>query len=172
MTKKLKILFVPIDAIGHVSAAIGMAEVLIASGHKVIFAINEQWRGRLDKYGIEVVLLTQDDRPSDVDPAKRWADLFVGGGVIKSGTPLEIKINLRTKLVPYFIEEIKQLDIKVDQLLKDIKPNVVVLDQGFALPSVILSGIPWVLVCSFNPLMFIDDERTAPGGSGIVFIDI
>ena len=166
MSKKLKILFIPIDAIGHVMAAIGQAEVLIDSGHTVLFAINEQWKGRLANYGIEEVLLSQEDRPSDEDPAKRWSKLFAGGGAMKQGTPLETTINIRTKLMPIFSEDGKRLDKKVEQLLKDIKPDVVVMDQVMAVPSVSLSGIPWVLVCSFNPLMFLDDERTPPSGSG------
>ena len=168
MTKKLKILFIPIDAIGHVNAAIGMAQVLIGSGHRVIFAINDQWRGRLLNYGIEEVLLSQEDRDPDEDPAKRWADLFFSGGAIKSCTPLETTINIRTKLMPYFCEETKKLDLEVELLIKTIAPDVMVLDQVLTIPSVVLSGIPWVLVCSFNPLMFIEDEKTPPWGSGIV----
>ena len=166
MAKKLKILFLPIDAIGHVNAAIGQAEVLIDRGHTVIFAINEQWRGKLAKYGIEEVLLTQDDRPSDEDPAKRWSELFAGGGAIKSGSPLETAININTKIIPYFVEEIKKFDANMSQLFKEIKPDVLVMDQVLTIPSALFSGIPWVLVCSFNPLYFIDDERTPPWGSG------
>ena len=167
MSKTLKILFVPIDSIGHMSAAIGMAEVLIASGHTAVFAVNDLWRGRLAEYGIEEVLLTHHKRRTEEDPAKHWADLFFGGGAIKSGAPVETIINIRTKLTPTFAELLIKLDIKVDELLKDIKPDVVVLDQAVNIPSVLLSGIPWVLVCSFNPLFMIENEKTPPSGSGI-----
>ena len=68
MSKKLNILFVPADATGHVMAAIGIAQVLIEAGHKVTFVINQQWKGRLEKYGIRELLVTIDERAADRDP--------------------------------------------------------------------------------------------------------
>ena len=47
----MNILFIPLDAVGHVNSAIGMAQVLAQSGHKAIFAITDQWRGKLERYG-------------------------------------------------------------------------------------------------------------------------
>ncbi|CAG2171973.1 unnamed protein product, partial [Oppiella nova] len=116
--KQIRVLFVPIDAIGHVNSAIGIAQVLLDAGHQCLFAINIQWKGRLTKYGIDEVLIAQDDRPTDVDPAQHWADLFVNGGGIKDTTPLETAINIRTKLMAQFTEETKGLDVIVDGLLK------------------------------------------------------
>ncbi|CAG2118709.1 unnamed protein product [Medioppia subpectinata] len=62
MHQNSTILFVPIDAVGHVNSSIGIAEVLIQAGHRVVFVVNEQWRGRLTKYGIEEVLITEEGR--------------------------------------------------------------------------------------------------------------
>ncbi|CAG2179402.1 unnamed protein product, partial [Oppiella nova] len=167
MAQKLKVLFVPIDAIGHVNSAIGIAQVLLDAGHQCLFAINIQWKGRLTKYGIEEVLIAQDDRPTDVDPAQHWADLFVNGGGIKDTTPLETAININIKLIAQFNEMTKDLDVIVDGLLKDIQPDVVIVDQHRCIPALELSGIPWVATCSFNPLVFIPDERTPPNMSGL-----
>ncbi|XP_054152577.1 uncharacterized protein LOC128951353 [Oppia nitens] len=167
MSHKLRVLFVPIDAVGHVNAAIGIAQVLLDAGHEVIFVINVQWKGRLEPYGIQEVLVTQRDRSADDDPAKYWADLFVGGNGTIRLTPLETTINIRTKLMPIFIEETKKLDKILDELLPKLKPNVIILDQVLNIPSIVLSGIPWILTCSFNPLFFLEDERTPPSNSGL-----
>ncbi|CAG2114558.1 unnamed protein product, partial [Medioppia subpectinata] len=58
----LTVLFVPIDAVGHVNASVGIAEVLIQAGHQVVFVVSDQWRGRLTKYGIQEILLTEAGR--------------------------------------------------------------------------------------------------------------
>ncbi|CAG2182429.1 unnamed protein product, partial [Oppiella nova] len=61
----------------------------------------------------------------------------------------------------------KDLDVIVDGLLSDIRPDVVIVDQARCIPALVLSGIPWVATCSFNPLFFIPDERTPPELSGL-----
>ena len=54
----------------------------------------------------------------------------------------------------------------VEKVIEEVKPDVMVCDQLLTVPSVEKSGIPWVLVCSCNPLIGIKDERTPPGNSG------
>ncbi|CAG2183043.1 unnamed protein product, partial [Oppiella nova] len=44
---------------------------------------------------------------------------------------------------------------------------VVIVDQVRCIPALELSGIPWVATCSFNPLVFLPDERTPPYMSGL-----
>ncbi|XP_054152579.1 NDP-glycosyltransferase YjiC-like [Oppia nitens] len=164
--QSLRVLFAPIDAVGHVNAAIGIAQVLLNAGHEVMFVINVQWKGRLEPYGIQEVLIAQDERSADVDPAKHWADLFISDG-LKQWTPLEKLVNIRTKLGPSFVKKNIDLDKALDDILPNIKPDVIILDQVMCLPSVVLSDIPWILTCSFNPLSFLNDDRTPPGGSGL-----
>ncbi len=166
MGKSLKILFIPIDCVGHVNACTGIAQVLKERGHRIIFAIFESWSGELVKYGFEEELITLKSRDPDEDPAKYWADRFVNGGAIQSFTPLEKAVNIQTKMLQIFIEDTKSLDLIASKLIERIKPDVIVLDQVNCMPSVETSGIPWVKSCSFNPLMFIDDERTPPASSG------
>ena len=77
--RKLKVLFIPFSEVGHVSGAIGMAQVLVDSGHEVVFFITDQWRGKIEKYGIEEVLypVNEDNNAKeigDMDPAQYWAE--------------------------------------------------------------------------------------------------
>jgi UDP:flavonoid glycosyltransferase YjiC (YdhE family) len=166
MNKSLKILFIPIDAIGHVNACIGIAEVLKEKGHKIIFAINESWNGKLVKYGFEEELLKESERDSNEDPAKHWANIFISGGTFMPLTALEKAVNIKKNLYPIFIKQNISSDVIFEEIIERFKPDVIILDQVFCIASVINSGIPWVLSCSFNPLMFIDDNRTPPPHSG------
>ncbi|CAG2104457.1 unnamed protein product [Medioppia subpectinata] len=160
MDHNLTVLFVPIDAVGHVNACVGIAEVLIQAGHRVVFVVSDQWRGRLTKYGIQEILLTEEGRDGSVDPGREWAERFVSDGVIKKGaTALDNMINVMQNTMPYLFERQVLLDKKLESLLPTIKPDVMFLDQLIELPSVLKSKIPWVLVNSCNPLYhFYSDE--------------
>ncbi|CAG2166276.1 unnamed protein product [Oppiella nova] len=167
MHTKLTALFVPIDAVGHVNAAIGQAEVLILAGHRVVFAVSDQWRGRLTKYGIEEVLLHYDTYDNDKDPAREWADRLQENGVIKKdSTAIDNLINMMN-LMPYMIENAKILDTLLEGLIPKIKPDVILVDHGLELTSVVKSGIPWVLVNSCNPLVHFDYPELPPPLSGL-----
>lgn len=50
--EKLTILFCPMDSAGHLNPLIGFGQLLV-SKHKVIFAVNNQSKGHLIKYGFE-----------------------------------------------------------------------------------------------------------------------
>jgi UDP:flavonoid glycosyltransferase YjiC (YdhE family) len=167
MNESLKILFIPIDGIGHVNACIGIAEVLKERGHRIIFAINESWNGKLVKYGFEEELLKESERDPNEDPAKYWANFFIKGGSFTSLTTLEKAVNIKKNLYPIFVKQNISSDVIFEEIIERLKPDVIVLDQVFCIASVINSGIPWVLSCSFNPLMIVDDDRTPPPQSGM-----
>ncbi|CAG2112157.1 unnamed protein product [Medioppia subpectinata] len=59
----LRVLFVPIFNVGHMNPSIGIAEHMIAAGHRVLFTVNEHWLGRLNPYGIEEVVLADYEVP-------------------------------------------------------------------------------------------------------------
>src|SRR5882672_3585165 len=99
---KLTILFAPLDMFGHINTCIGIAEPLLARGHRVVFGITEAWRGKLAKYGFEEVFYTKEElnsidkdnphkvrvnifesladswRGNSLDGYKRFADIFLG----------------------------------------------------------------------------------------------
>ena len=76
-------------------------------------------------------------------------------------------------MIPPFIQEVKDLDPYLDNLLKSLKPDVIVVDHVLCIPAIELSGIPWVYSCSFQPLMGfqmksdIDDNVLPPYSSGM-----
>ncbi len=165
MDRKLTILFSSLDCIGHVNACISIAEVLKESGHRIIFAMNQSWSGKLAEYGFEEELFSQSDRDPNKDPAKYWADIFVDSKATTT-TPLEKTIFWRTTIFSHLINEIKILDPILREIIDRVKPDVIIIDHYFYISSIVDSSIPWVLSCSMNPLWLIDDERTPPTGSG------
>ena len=168
MSQKL-CLFFPIDAVGHVNAGIGIAQVLISAGYRVIFLISQSWQGKLLKYNIEEYVLptAQDQVLSGSDAAQHWVDLMKKSNAFTGLSPLERMINVRKNLFKYEILRLKELDQTLAELVRDLKPDVILTDQFVTIPAIVNSGIPWIFWCSPNPLVFIDDELTPPGCSGL-----
>lgn len=59
------ILFSPMDSHGHVNSCIGVGQVLLARGHRVVFAIDAAWKGKLAKYGFEEELIDIGDNTDE-----------------------------------------------------------------------------------------------------------
>jgi UDP:flavonoid glycosyltransferase YjiC (YdhE family) len=70
MPERLTILFAPLDAVGHVNACIGIAEVLRDRGHRIVFAISDNWRQKLKIYGFEEELIELSEKATVEDPTK------------------------------------------------------------------------------------------------------
>ncbi|CAG2121577.1 unnamed protein product, partial [Medioppia subpectinata] len=51
MVQKLTILFAPVESVGHVNPCIGLGEVLLSRGHKVVFAVDQSFAGKLSPFG-------------------------------------------------------------------------------------------------------------------------
>ncbi|CAG2167328.1 unnamed protein product [Oppiella nova] len=167
--RSLNVLFIPMDGTGHVNACLGIAEQLIESGHKVSFLMNNQWRGKLSaKYGItEITHESVSGRQTGGDPALEWALVFQESGMISSNGSLEKMLAWYTKLLPLFMKYSDVINERIESTIESLKPDVIFMDQVICLPAVERAGIPWVWICSFNPLFLIDDERTPPKGSGL-----
>jgi UDP:flavonoid glycosyltransferase YjiC (YdhE family) len=171
MHQKLTILFAPIDAVGHVNACIGIAEVLKERGHKIVFAISDMWSGKLTKYGFEEEITLFKENKTTEDPAKYWADFVKKTGFFGSIPPIE-KITNMSGFVEV-INEIKNSNSRMKEIVDRVKPDVILIDGFIYMPSLMNSGIPWVWSMSCNPLAIdyaIDDERIPPSCLGLTLI--
>ena len=55
------ILFSPMDAHGLMNSFIRVGQVLLARGHRVVFAVDATWKDKLVKYGFEEELIYISD---------------------------------------------------------------------------------------------------------------
>ena len=168
MQRKLKVLFIPVNGVGHVNACTGIAQVLIDNGHEVIFFISDQWTDNLSRYGIKEIRHAEpvENDLGDQDASAFWAQKVKEIGLINDKSPLEKMINFGKNCYDMNMTRNKFIDKLLDKLLPELKPDLIVVDHVFPLTAVEISGIPWVLVCSMNPLYILEDDRTPPNGSG------
>jgi hypothetical protein len=169
MPERLTILFAPVDAVGHVYACIGIAQVLRDRGHRIVFAISDNWREKLKIYGFEEELIEHSKKVTVEDPAKFWAQLFRKAGMFGPSSPLEKIKSLLSIGVKETIQNYKTSDPIMKEIVCRIKPDIILIDSILWIPSLMNSGIPWVWSISCNPLFIdnaMDDKRLPPSNSG------
>ncbi|CAG2169519.1 unnamed protein product [Oppiella nova] len=155
MSKNITVLFAPIHYVGAVNSSIGMAEVLRDGGHRCIFAVNSDWRARLESMGFEVRVMgeegdTSGDKPV-MDSMDRNAESAKGHGILDPKTPLEKALIVINSLTEDIRNE-ERKDPYLRAIIQSVRPDVIISDHMVAVPAIITSGIPWVYSWSNSPL--------------------
>lgn len=170
--KQLTFLVAPICAVGHVNACVGIGLPLLRRGHRVVFFLDEPYRGKLVEKGFEEYIYTLNTQKkngeNDPNPAKQLAIDLLENKII-GPSPIREKL---ANLNKFFVEsEISQnVVIQSNGFMKDaiakIKPDCFLVDNGYLLPAIYYSGIPWVFNISCVPLFYIEHDDVPPGGFG------
>ncbi|CAG2118653.1 unnamed protein product, partial [Medioppia subpectinata] len=162
----LTILFAPMEGVGHVNACIGLAEVLLSRGHKVVFAVDQSYAGKLSPFGFIEEIITSEETKGK-KPGEDIAIKLVASGLLSAKTSLEsLKSMKSVPLMDVMLQKFKDNEPQLKAIVAKHNPDVYIIDDFFGSPTLIHSNKPWVLLCSGNPLFYINDERTPPPGSG------
>jgi len=172
MSKNLTIIFAPLDGFGHVNACTGVAEALRDRGHRIVFAIDQSWKGKLLKYGFEEELLLDPNRKEDENPGEFWVNYLIKAHKILPLSPIEKVRAFGTESTIMMLDQAIDNDSRIREIIERIKPDVIVVDSYASTPSILKSGIPWVSLISANPLVGITDEQTPPCYSGLYEVSI
>ena len=160
----LTLLFVPLDAVGHVNSCIGLAQIALKMHHRVVFAVPQTWKGQLTPYGFEEQVY--------VDPEKGEGQPRLWTLFLKEYAHV-LPFNSYDKLRQFgapgwepMINEIKRSNSQIGEIIARVKPDVIISDGFITVPSIIVAGIPWVNSVSCNQLYCSVDQKLPPGGSG------
>lgn len=162
------ILFVPIDSYGHVNACVGIGEKLVSLGHKVTFAIERSWTGKIAELGFGEEIYVAPDRENATEPNEYWIQSMK---LIEDTLPRDSLYKVGHQNIQEFEEFIfneLKFDDQLVQIINKLSPDVIVVDNYFSVPAVYNSGRKWVQMTSANPLSAITHPDTPPSGSGIV----
>ncbi|MDN5854428.1 MAG: glycosyl transferase, partial [Actinomycetia bacterium] len=78
-TRPLTVLFLPESAYGPTNQCIGLGDLLIKRGHRVVFASESSWKGQLKPFGFEEALVDLAEPEPDAgeeDAGKFWTDFI------------------------------------------------------------------------------------------------
>ena len=164
--KRLTILFIPMNFLGHLNPMIGFAQNFI-SKHRVVFAVSQKSKGQLKQYGFEEEEYEIEDSffNMDRDKIKEFTD---DNKMLENyESPLDQwKKFAEDDIV---INMTKNTNVKVKDVVDRVKPDLVVVDVAFIIPSAI-KNYPWINLITPNPNTALFDERSPPPGCGKIVL--
>jgi MGT family glycosyltransferase len=158
MTERpLTILFMPESAYGPTNQCIGVGDVLRQRGHRVVFAAEASWKGKLVALGFEEDLVDLAPAPeaaddTDQDPGAFWKE-FIRDTAPEFRKPTVEQ--LETFMVPTWqalIDGARFCEPQLRDILARVRPDVIVEDNVVAFPALLTAGAPYVRIMSCNPL--------------------
>ncbi len=166
-TRPLTVLFMPESAYGPTNQCIGLGDVLLQRGHRVVFAAESSWRGRLTPYGFEELLVDlADPAGEEQDAGAFWTDFIRDTAPAFRRPTVE---QLETFIRPTWqalIEGSMYCEPRLKEILTSVRPDVVVEDNVIAFPALVTADAPYVRIVSCNPLE-IGGSEIPPAFSGL-----
>jgi MGT family glycosyltransferase len=138
---------------GPTNNCVAIANVLRERGHRIVFVIDESFKGVLEAKGFEERLMRMAPPDDAADPdADPWAE-FIRVTAPEFRKPTIEQIETVTKPIWEALVAGEQYSHEtVTGIWADVRPDVVVTDNVTGYPSIELAGCPWVRFVSANPL--------------------
>lgn len=170
MSEQLTVLFLPESAYGPTNQCIGLGDLLLKRGHRVVFASESSWAGKLEALGFVerlVDLAAPDpDADPDADAGQFWTDFIAETAPEFRKSTTE---QLETFIKPTYqalIDGAMYCEPTLRQIIAEEQPDVIVEDNVVLFPALVTSGAPFVRIVSCNPLE-VPGDGVAPGLSGL-----
>ncbi|TMR26311.1 glycosyl transferase [Nonomuraea zeae] len=165
----LTILFMPESAYGPTNNCIGVGDILRRRGHRVVFAAEASWKGKLEALGFEEDLVDLAPPPEDAeeqDPGQFWKD-FIRETAPEYRKSTREQLETVTKPIwAELIEGAKYCEPQLKAIIERVNPDVIVEDNVITFPALLTAGKKFVRIVSCNPLE-VRGEGIAPVFSGL-----
>lgn len=171
--RPLTVLFMPESAYGPTNQCVGIGQVLKERGHRVVFAAEASWAGKLSAQGFEedlVDLAPPAEGDADADAGQFWKDF------IRDTSPEFRKPTveqLSTFIQPTWqalIDGAVYCEPQLRAIIERTRPDVIVEDNVVCFPALVTAGVPFVRIVSCNPLEIKGDD-VPPAYSGLPAAD-
>jgi MGT family glycosyltransferase len=167
--RPLTVLFMPESAYGPTNNCIGIGTVLRRRGHRVVFAAESSWRGRLAAQGFEermVDLAPPADEADGQDAGQFWRDFVRDTAPVFRQPTIEQLSGFVQPTFEALIDGAMYCEPQLREILAEVRPDVVVEDNVVSFPALMTSGAPFVRIVSCNPLEIPGDD-IPPAYSGL-----
>jgi MGT family glycosyltransferase len=163
----LTILFMPESAYGPTNNCIGIGDILRQRGHRVVFAAESSWKGRLEALGFEEDLVDlAPPSEEEQDAGQFWKD-FIRDTAPEYRKSTQAQLETVTKPIwDALIDGVKYCEPQLKAIIERVQPDVIVEDNVITFPALLTAGKPFVRIVSCNPLE-VRGENVAPVFSGL-----
>lgn len=157
----LTIMFWPESAYGPTNQCIGLAAILRDRGHRIVFAAESSWAGKLAPFGFVEELVDLAEPAADAgddDAGKFWTD-FIAETAPEFRKPTVEQLESFIKpTYQALIDGAKYCEPRLREIIETHRPDVLVEDNVVLFPALVTSGRPFVRIVSCSPL-----EVSGPG---------
>jgi MGT family glycosyltransferase len=152
--RPLTILFMPESAYGPTNQCIGLGDILCRRGHRVVFAAEASWNGKLQALGFEEDLVDLAPPEGDVeqDAGQFWKDFIRETAPEFRKPTIE---QLETFIKPTWqalIDGAIYCEPQLKAIIDRVKPDVIVEDNVVGFAALLTAGVPYIRIMSCNPL--------------------
>jgi MGT family glycosyltransferase len=169
--ERLTFVFMPESAYGPTNNCVGIGKILERRGHRVVFAAEASWKGRLEPLGFEEDLVDLAPPPEEEqDAGQFWTDFITETAPEFRRPTIE---QLETFIAPVFkslIDGARYCEPQLQEILERATPDVIVEDNVSVFPALLTHPAPWVRIMSCNPLEM-KDPSLPPTFSGYAAAD-
>jgi MGT family glycosyltransferase len=157
-------MFMPESAYGPTNQCIGLGKVLLDRGHRVVFAAEASWAGRLEPFGfVEALVDLAEPDPDTSDPGEGAAGQFWIDFV--NQTAPEFAKPTRDQLAAFvqptyaaLVDGARYAEPRLRQVIADHRPDVIVEDNVVSFPALMTGDAAFVRIVSCNPLEVRGDD--------------
>ena len=154
--RPITVLFMPESAYGPTNQCIGIGKVLLDRGHRVVFAAEASWRGKLAPMGfvedlVDLAPPAADDL-GEQDAGQFWKDYIRDTAPEFHKPTVE---QLSTFMAPTWqalIDGAVYCEPQLKEIIERVRPDVIVEDNVVCFPALVTADAPFVRIVSCNPL--------------------
>ncbi|MEU6739056.1 glycosyltransferase [Streptosporangium sandarakinum] len=163
----LTILFMPESAYGPTNNCIGIGDILRKRGHRVVFAAEASWKGKLEALGFEEDLVDlAPPAEEEQDAGQFWKDFIRDTAPEYRKTTAEQLETVTKPIWEALIDGVKYCEPRLKEIIERVRPDVIVEDNVITFPALLTAGKPFVRIVSCNPLE-VRGENVPPLFSGL-----
>jgi MGT family glycosyltransferase len=157
-------MFMPESAYGPTNQCIGLGKVLLDRGHRVVFAAETSWAGRLEPFGFVEALVDLAEPEPDAGESGEgaagqfWID-FVNETAPEFAKPT--RDQLASFVQPTYdalVTGARYAEPRLREIIAEHRPDVIVEDNVVSFPALPACGRPWVRITSCNPAELKDPD--------------
>jgi MGT family glycosyltransferase len=149
-------LFMPESAYGPTNNCVGIGDVLRRRGHRVVFAAEASWKGKLETLGFEEDLVDLAPPPAagavEQDAGQFWKD-FIRDTAPEFRKPTIEQLDTWIKPVwEELITGARYCEPQLKEIIGRVRPDVIVEDNVVCFPALVTAGVLFARIVSCNPL--------------------
>jgi MGT family glycosyltransferase len=168
-------LFMPESAYGPTNNCIGIGNLLRQRGHKVVFAAEASWAGRLEPLGFVEDLVDLSPPPPPDAPAQAagqfWTDFIRDTKPVFRTSTFDQLSGFMQPTWQALIDGAMYCEPQLKEIIGRQRPDVIVEDNVVGFPALTTAGVPFVRVVSCQPLEMKGPELP-PAYSGLPSADL